>query len=166
MFWTEAFGAHEVHGAIRDRYASMGWERSYLGYPTTDELIAIKPGAETRYSNFQHGSISWTANDGAFIPLSLSNWVEPRVEPHELGAWVHISGRGFTPGGTVRFSVEGLTGFQGIKSIGVFAIVRADGTFADVVWDARTWDRGGNAQLRATDQATGRSVTDPVPALY
>ncbi len=162
VFWTEGFGAHEVHGAIRDRYASMGWERSYLGYPTTDELTAIKPGVETRYSNFQHGSINWTASDGAFIPLSLSVW----VEPHQLGAWVHISGRGFTPGGTVRFGVEGLTGFQGTKSIGVFAIVRADGTFADVVWDGRTWDRGGNAQLRATDQATGRSDTYSVPALY
>lgn len=31
-------GAREVHAAIRDKYASMGWDRSYLRYPTTDEI--------------------------------------------------------------------------------------------------------------------------------
>jgi len=40
IFWLPTWGAHEVHGAIRDKYASLGWEMSYLGYPTTDELGA------------------------------------------------------------------------------------------------------------------------------
>jgi hypothetical protein len=61
MYWTPSTGAHEVHGAIRDRWASLGWERSRLGYPTSDEF-AVSGG---RRNNFVHGSITWTAATGA-----------------------------------------------------------------------------------------------------
>ena len=37
IYWTPQTHAHEVHGAIRDKWASMGWERSRLGYPIGDE---------------------------------------------------------------------------------------------------------------------------------
>src|SRR5215472_6191236 len=33
IYWTQETGAHEVHGMIREKWASMGWERSSLGYP-------------------------------------------------------------------------------------------------------------------------------------
>jgi len=40
IYWTPATSAHEVHGLIRDRWASLGWERNpQLGYPISDELI-------------------------------------------------------------------------------------------------------------------------------
>ncbi|CAN5671818.1 hypothetical protein BH11PSE13_BH11PSE13_35540 [soil metagenome] len=40
IYWTSATGAHEIHGLIRDRWASLGWERNaQLGYPISDELI-------------------------------------------------------------------------------------------------------------------------------
>lgn len=40
IYWTPATSAHEVHGLIRDRWASLGWERNpQLGYPITDEFI-------------------------------------------------------------------------------------------------------------------------------
>lgn len=29
---------HEVHGAIRDKWASLGYERGLLGYPISDEM--------------------------------------------------------------------------------------------------------------------------------
>ena len=39
IYWTPGTYAHEVHGLIRDRWASQGWERNpQLGYPITDEL--------------------------------------------------------------------------------------------------------------------------------
>jgi glucose/arabinose dehydrogenase len=60
IFWSPASGAHEVHGAIRNRWADLGWEHSSLGYPTSDEY-AIPVGAR---SDFQHGSIIWNAADG------------------------------------------------------------------------------------------------------
>src|SRR5207302_222483 len=37
IYWTPSTGAWSVHGAIRDHWAAMGWERSVLGYPVTDE---------------------------------------------------------------------------------------------------------------------------------
>ena len=64
IYWTAAIGAHEVHGAIRDKWASMGWERGFLGYPTSDEMDA--PGGG-RISQFQQGTIHWTSAGGAVV---------------------------------------------------------------------------------------------------
>ena len=63
IYWTPETGPHEVHGAIRDRWASMGWERSFLGYPTSDE--SPMPGG--RVSHFQGGDILWTPQGGANV---------------------------------------------------------------------------------------------------
>jgi len=63
IYWTPQVGAHEVHGAIRDRWASMGWERCPLGYPVTDEHDI--PGG--RASGFQHGTITWTPEGGPVV---------------------------------------------------------------------------------------------------
>ena len=65
IYWSPRTGAHEVHGAIRDKWASMGWERSHLRYPTTDELPG--PAANGRQSGFQGGSISWTPEGGTRV---------------------------------------------------------------------------------------------------
>jgi uncharacterized protein with LGFP repeats len=56
VYWSPGTGAHEVRGAIRDRFANLGWERGVLGYPTTDERT-VAPGVVQ--TDFQHGSISW-----------------------------------------------------------------------------------------------------------
>ncbi len=64
VYWTPATGAHEVHGSIRSLWASLGWERSRLGYPTTDELVW---GTTGRVSYFQGGRIYWTPTVGAFV---------------------------------------------------------------------------------------------------
>ncbi|NUU24871.1 MAG: sugar dehydrogenase, partial [Streptomycetaceae bacterium] len=61
LYWTPATGGCEVHGAIRDRWAERGWERSYLGYPVSHEYPV--PGG--RRSDFQHGYIFWNATTGA-----------------------------------------------------------------------------------------------------
>jgi C1A family cysteine protease len=63
IYWTPQTGAHEVRGAIRDKWAAMGWERSSLGYPTSDELPWGTGGG--RISHFQHGSIVWDSQGGA-----------------------------------------------------------------------------------------------------
>jgi SpoIID/LytB domain protein len=57
VYWSPGTGAHEVRGAIRDRWASLGWETGRLGYPVTDEYAV--PGG--RRSDFQGGSIVWEA---------------------------------------------------------------------------------------------------------
>ena len=99
-------------------------------------------------------------------PNKLNLLFDTRLERHQLGYWVHMYGKGFTPGSEVNFTVENLAGATGAKSIGIFTTVKADGTFSNVVWDGRTWARGGTANLRAIDKASGQSITTPIPALY
>src|SRR6266545_7212804 len=59
IYWTAGTGAHEVHGAIRDKWQELGWERSFLGFPLTDETAT--PNDDGRYNHFEWGSIYWTA---------------------------------------------------------------------------------------------------------
>jgi uncharacterized protein with LGFP repeats len=63
IYWTPKTGAYEVHGAIRDKWASLGWERSILGYPMSDEF----QDGIFRRSNFQHGFIRWTKEHGVKV---------------------------------------------------------------------------------------------------
>lgn len=56
IYWSPTTGAHEIHGNIYAKWKSLGWERSILGYPTSDEQNA--PGGG-RISYFEHGSIRW-----------------------------------------------------------------------------------------------------------
>ncbi len=60
IYWTPSTGAREVYGAIRGRWSTLGWERSYLGYPTSGEFSI--PGG--RRNNFQRGYIVWDARTG------------------------------------------------------------------------------------------------------
>ena len=63
IYWHPQTGAHEIHGAIRGLWSSLGWERSFLGYPATDE--SVTPDGIGRYNHFQGGSIYWTPLTGA-----------------------------------------------------------------------------------------------------
>lgn len=63
IYWTPETGAHILHGGIRTKWASMGWERSLLGYPVTDELPT--PDGRGWYNHFQGGAIYWTEETGA-----------------------------------------------------------------------------------------------------
>jgi len=47
-----------VQGAIYAQWASLGYERSGLGYPITDEYAI--PGG--RRNDFVHGTITWQAS--------------------------------------------------------------------------------------------------------
>jgi len=60
IYWSASTGAHEVRGAIRDAWASSGWEQGSLGYPTSDEYD-VEDG---RRSDFEHGTITWNAVTG------------------------------------------------------------------------------------------------------
>ncbi|MCW2713143.1 MAG: SpoIID/LytB domain, partial [Frankiales bacterium] len=62
IYWTPSTGAWSVRGAIHASWARLGYERSALGYPLTDELGLPSGG---RYNAFQNGSIYWTPSTGA-----------------------------------------------------------------------------------------------------
>ena len=52
IYWTSWTGAHEVHGRIRDHWAWLGWEWSWLGYPISDEY---------QYDGTPWGMAGWVA---------------------------------------------------------------------------------------------------------
>ena len=68
IYWSPNTGAHEMHGAIRELWVSMGWERSFLGYPVTDELPT--PNNVGRFTDFQGGQIAWSPALGAAVSAS------------------------------------------------------------------------------------------------
>jgi hypothetical protein len=64
IYWSPSTGAFEVHGAIRDRWAELGWEAGALGYPLSNETKT--PDNVGRFSVFQGGSIYWSPSTGAW----------------------------------------------------------------------------------------------------
>lgn len=68
IYWHPNTGAHEVHGSIRARWSELGWERSYLGYPITDE--SPSNSGNRRYNLFQGGCVHWSPDSGS-IDLAL-----------------------------------------------------------------------------------------------
>ncbi|SEN07869.1 LGFP repeat-containing protein [Stigmatella aurantiaca] len=79
IYWTPATGAHEVHGQIRARWEALGWERSALGYPVSDEEnTSFAPG---KVGRFQGGHIYWSSATGA-------RWLEGAILQKFLEAGV------------------------------------------------------------------------------
>ncbi len=152
IYWTPQTGAWSVHGLIRNRWASMGWERSPVGYPTSDEY-AIPFG---RQSNFQYGAISWDAASGATrlnigCPANNAGYfgVDPNTMVNDGGgtqlitvadpygsavagtltAWDRLPSGCWVPhafGGQPAQPYRAETGYGGIKPIG--ARVSGDGS--------------------------------------
>ena len=100
IYWTSDTGAHEIHGAINEKWISLGSENSPLGYPITDETST--PDGIGRFNHFikvpghehhgllninQPGSIYWTPNTGAHEVYGLirQKWAEMGFEQGPLG---------------------------------------------------------------------------------
>jgi len=66
IYWSAATGAHPTKGGIGGKWAQMGYEKSPLGYPATDEVCT---GASTRTctQRYQLGAIGWTAAKGTSV---------------------------------------------------------------------------------------------------
>ena len=57
IYYTAATGAHEMHGALRDKFRKVGVTR--LGYPTTDTRLATSQNG--KYNELTHGAIYYRA---------------------------------------------------------------------------------------------------------
>ncbi len=64
IYWSIGTDAHGICGLIRDKWGSMGWENSPLGFPLSEETSAGTDG-RARYTQFPGGVIVWAANTGA-----------------------------------------------------------------------------------------------------
>lgn len=63
IHWHPDTGAHATFGAIRAKWAEMGWEESRLGYPVAGE--EDRDGG--RSQRFQGGALFWTAQGGVVV---------------------------------------------------------------------------------------------------
>lgn len=65
IYWTPQTGPMMVRGVLRDRWADLGWERSWLGYPVADSyrLPGLTPADHPKvaWSVFENGAITETA---------------------------------------------------------------------------------------------------------
>lgn len=75
----------EVHGAIRERWAALGWEKSILKFPVSDETAT--PDGVGRFNNFERGCIYWHPSTGAFEVHGdiLKKWRSMGTERSILG---------------------------------------------------------------------------------
>jgi uncharacterized protein with LGFP repeats len=117
VYWTQATGAHEVVGSgfgFRGYWASRGWERSTLGYPTASEVALTRSnGFDTRggVQQFSGGNAyaRWDPAVGAYRTATvrgafLSAWGAMGWEGSSLGYPVSEE---FPVAGGVRQTFQG-----------------------------------------------------------
>lgn len=93
IYWTPNTGAQVIYGAIRKRWAELGWENSYLGYPVTDESPWTDPEKQKpgRVSHFQRGAIAWTAEDQTVIEFPERIILRSgHIGVSSVGGWVEL----------------------------------------------------------------------------
>ncbi len=85
IYWHPSLGAFGVWGGIRQAWERLGWERSRLGYPTSDETAT--PDGVGRFNHFQFGSIYWHPSLGASGVWGAigQKWQQLRGERGPLG---------------------------------------------------------------------------------
>jgi uncharacterized protein with LGFP repeats/L,D-peptidoglycan transpeptidase YkuD (ErfK/YbiS/YcfS/YnhG family) len=85
ILWSPASAAHLSIGPIRDKWASVGFENSGLGYPVSDVVNGLKDGGT--YQSYQDGAILWTPAYGSVISVgSIRNvWAGRGFEQGVLG---------------------------------------------------------------------------------
>lgn len=69
IYYSGATGSHEVHGSIRNQWASLGWENGSLGFPTSDEHDYSDGTGSFRRNDFQNGAILWNKANYAITVL-------------------------------------------------------------------------------------------------
>ena len=63
IYWKPRKQAYLIYGAIREKWASSGWERGRLGYPTSGEYQK----GQLRVQDFEKARIVYSAAKGAVI---------------------------------------------------------------------------------------------------
>jgi uncharacterized protein with LGFP repeats len=120
IYWSMKTGAHEIHGAVRDRWLQMGGTQSSLGYPTSDQEdgpsgghdqsfsggeLCLTPdghlflvnGAVESYWDWQHreaGPLGYPTSDTAAGPIDPHLGIAGLVENFQHGSVYWLQGKG------------------------------------------------------------------------
>lgn len=148
IYWHPSTGAHEVHGLIRQRWAQMGWETSFLGYPKTDETVGRDPQSAGRFNHFQGGSIYWHPNAGTFEVHGAI-----RAKYLALGAEASVLGypttdETGTPDGRGRFNHFQAGSIYWTNDTGAYEV---HGLIRQY-WAAQGWERNSNLGYPISDE--------------
>jgi hypothetical protein len=73
LYYHPQTWGHEVHGMIRNRWAELGWELGFLGYPMTDEVELVD--GTGRVTKFQGGEIRWFSATNSVTVVKSSDLV-------------------------------------------------------------------------------------------
>jgi uncharacterized protein with LGFP repeats len=139
IYWSPNTHAWSVHGAIRDKWASLGWERGPLGYPTSDETTTADGAAQ--YNTF-YGSggaaVYWTSAGAHSIQGAIyAHWLSLGGEAGLLG--VPITDETSTPDTVGRFNH-----FANAGSIYWYPTTNASSVHGAIrdTWASLGWERG------------------------
>lgn len=103
IYWHPDTGAHLIYGLIKGKWANLGWEKSVLGYPNTDEADA--ESSLGRFNNFQRGTISWkNGASEAFIVYGpiLDKWALQGWDSGALGFPLNDEQIEISPAGIIK----------------------------------------------------------------
>ncbi|WP_372460102.1 alpha/beta hydrolase-fold protein [Nocardia coffeae] len=85
MYFSAKTGAHRVLGLILGKYAQLGFENSFLGFPIAEEQPVANAG---RISRFEGGNIYWSPLSGAWAVRNgpiMDAWGRQGFEHGKLG---------------------------------------------------------------------------------
>ncbi len=124
IYWHPATGAHDVQGRITEAWALLAWERDFLGYPISDQIIDAAGVARSR---FQGGWISWDSGTDELRRVRCPNHASPNfqipvyairasdnngnrpadITPAQVQSWLDRANRVFEVAG-IEFTYDGL----------------------------------------------------------
>ena len=151
-YWRPGGRVSFIHGSILNGWAASGWERSWLGLPTSNETASTKGGV---FQRFEHGVGYWSPATG----------VQFVGEP-VLSAW---GGYGYQTGAMGYPRSGGVAGIGGSRHQifeGGIAYWRPGGRVSFIhgsilsAWAASGWERSkvGLPTGRAVRQANGTMI--------
>ncbi|MGO4187508.1 choice-of-anchor D domain-containing protein [Pseudarthrobacter sp. TAF60_1] len=148
IYWSAATGAHKIYGGIRAKWASMGWERSRLGYPTTDEEDGLRNGGASQ--NFQFGAMTSSPATGTHPTLGAIRqvWAAQGFEAGKLGYPTTDEVSGIRDGGAYQNYQGG--GINWSPTTGAHATVGA----IRLNWAAQGYE-SGKLGYPTTDEVSG-----------
>ncbi|WP_199873705.1 hypothetical protein [Streptomyces sp. Root369] len=102
IYWSMSTDAHAVSGSIKDRWVELGRERSYLGFPITDEMEWVDPDTQKagRINHFERGAIAWAEGETTEFP-ERRIFRSGRIGTSSVGGWAELT---VTSAGTFHFS--------------------------------------------------------------